>query len=65
MVDNPQIAELINRINSLCENIVAGVQDCADLEHLTRIAGALECIFIAGHETLDYEEEGSNRRSDA
>ena len=60
-----QLDELVDRISRLCDNIAAGAQDCASPDHLTRIVGALECIFMAGHDDIDYDEEDAERRPDA
>jgi hypothetical protein len=64
-MEDPEIAELADRISRLCENIALGVQDCANPEHLLRIAGALECVFMSGHDDIDYEDEPGDRRPDA
>lgn len=64
-LDDPEVATLMERISRLCENISAGAQECANPEHLNRIAGSLECVFMSGHDDIDYEEEGPERRPDA
>ena len=65
LVNDAQLAELSDRIARLCDNIAAGAQDCASPEHLNRIVGALECIFMAGHDDIDYDEDEAERRPDA
>jgi hypothetical protein len=64
-VDDAELATMMERISRLCENIAAGAQECANPEHLNRIAGSLECIFMAGHDDIDYEDESGERRPDA
>lgn len=63
-VNDAVLDELADRISRLCDNIAAGAQDCASPEHLTRIVGSLECIFMAGHDDIDYDEENDERRPD-
>ena len=64
-MDNAQIAVLADRIESLCQNISESANDCENVEHLLRIVGALECVFMAGHDDVDYEDGEGDRRSDA
>ncbi len=64
-MDDEELAVVIERISRLCDNIAAGAQECANPEHLNRIAGSLECVFMAGHDDIDYDEEGEERRPDA
>lgn len=63
-MDDAELAFLIERIDRLCQNISGGAQECANPEHLVRIAGSLECIFMAGHDDIDYDEEDEDRRPD-
>ena len=65
LVDDAELATLIDRISRLCDNIKAGAEECANPEHLLRISGTLECIFMAGHDDIDYTEEDEERRPDA
>ena len=64
-MDNAQITALAERIDSLCQSICESANDCENIEHLLRIVGALECVFMAGHDDIDYEDENGERRSDA
>jgi hypothetical protein len=64
-VDDAELATIMERISRLCDNIAAGAQECANAEHLNRIAGSLECIYMAGHDDIDYEDDGEERRPDA
>ena len=64
-MNDAQLDELVDRIARLCDNIAAGANDCASPEHLMRIVGSLECIFMAGHDDIDYDEEDGGRRPDA
>jgi len=64
-VEDAELAAMVERINRLCDNIGAGAQECENPEHLLRIIGSLECIFMAGHDDIDYEDEGEERRPDA
>lgn len=64
-MDDEELAIVMERISRLCDNIATGAQECANSEHLNRIAGALECVFMAGHDDIDYDEEAEERRPDA
>lgn len=64
-MNDADLDEVLERITRLCDNIAAAAQDCANPEHLVRVVGALECIFMAGHDDIDYEDEGDERRPDA
>lgn len=64
-MDDEQLAVLIGRISELCDNIAAGAQECANPEHLNRIAGSLECVYMAGHDDIEYNEDDEERRPDA
>jgi hypothetical protein len=64
-VNDTELDELVDRISRLCDNIAAAAQDCGSPEHLIRVTGALECIFMAGHDDIDYDNEEDERRPDA
>lgn len=65
-MDDAELAAVAERIARLCENIAAGAQECANPEHLDRIVGALECVYMAGHDDIDYtDDDGEERRPDA
>lgn len=64
-MDDVQISALVERIESLCQNISEGAGDCNNIEHLIRIVGALECVFMSGHDDIDYEDDDGERRADA
>ncbi|HZT96615.1 MAG TPA: hypothetical protein VFB34_07230 [Chloroflexota bacterium] len=64
-MDEAEVNAVIDRISQLCESIVSGAQECANPDHLIRIVGTLECVFMAGHDDIDYEEEAGDRRPDA
>jgi hypothetical protein len=65
-MDDAQISALTERIESLCQNISESAGECNNIEHLIRIVGALECVFMSGHDDIDYEDdEGAERRADA
>jgi hypothetical protein len=56
---------MVERIESLCQGIVETARDCENGEHLTRIFFGLECVFMAGHEDVEYDDEEVDRRPDA
>ena len=64
-VEDAELATLVERISRLCDNIAAGAQECANPEHLNRIVGSLECVFMAGHDDIDYTEDDAERKPDA
>ena len=64
-MDNAQIAALAERVDSLCQSIIEGANECNNVEHLIRIVGALECVFMSGHDDIDYEDGDGERRADA
>lgn len=64
LVDDAELTTLMERIGRLCENIAAGAQECANAEHLNRIVGSLECVFMSGHDDIDYEDPTGERRPD-
>ncbi len=64
-MDETEVAAVIERITRLCENIMGSAQECANPDHLIRIVASLECVFMAGHDDIDYEDEGGDRRPDA
>lgn len=64
-MEDADLTMLVERINRLCESIATGSQECSNPDHLIRIVGSLECVFMSGHDDIDYEEEGGERRPDA
>ncbi len=64
-MEDADVAAIHERINRLCDNIAGGADECANPDHLIRIVGALECVFMSGHDDIDYEDDGEERRPDA
>jgi hypothetical protein len=64
-MDDAQISALTERIDSLCQSIAESATECNNIEHLIRIVGALECVFMSGHDDIDYEDDNGERRADA